>query len=67
MEIVDRILKLAEQHNMTPNKLATECKLQSNTFTYWKSGQQPSLDSLIKIADYFNVTLDFLVGRKIKE
>ena len=54
-----------EENNLTANKLAIACKLQNNTFTYWKNGKtKPTLDALIRIADYFNVSIDYLVGRE---
>ncbi len=66
MTTIERILELAEDHNMTSNKLLVECKLPSNAMSYWKQGiKKPGLDALIKIADYFNVSLDYLVGREI--
>ena len=67
MEALTRILELASKKNMTANAVAVKCGLQSNSFTKWKSGtQKPSLEALTKIADYFNVSLDFLVGREQK-
>lgn len=65
MEIIDRILQLVEDKNITPNKLLVECKLPSSAMTFWKNGEKkPGLNALIKIADYFNVSLDYLVGRE---
>ena len=64
MEIVDRILQLAKENNITPNRLTVECKINCSAFTDWKKGKsKPSLDALIKIADYFNISLDNLIGR----
>ena len=64
MDIIDRILNLGKENDMTANKITVTCGLQSNSFTHWKNrGQKPSLDALIKIADYFGVSLDYLVGR----
>lgn len=60
-----KIETLMEENNLTANKLAIACKLQNNTFTYWKNGKtKPTLDALIRIADYFNVSIDYLVGRE---
>lgn len=66
MTTIERIIELAEKNNMTANKLLVECKLPSNAMSYWKQGiKKPGLDALIKIADYFNISLDYLVGREI--
>lgn len=65
MDTIDRIFMLIKQTNTTPNKVATSCGLQNNSFTKWKNKmQRPNIDALIKIADYFNVSLDYLVGRE---
>lgn len=64
-ETLTRIETLIQNNNLTANKVAVACKLQSNTFTYWKNGTtKPSIDALVKIADYFNVSLDYLIGRE---
>jgi transcriptional regulator with XRE-family HTH domain len=63
MDILNRILELIKHNNITANFVSVKCGLQSNTFTHWKNGHTPSLDALIKIADYFNVSLDYLCGR----
>ncbi|MBR4418768.1 MAG: helix-turn-helix transcriptional regulator [Clostridia bacterium] len=65
MNTLERILELAKNNNMTANKLLVECKLPSNSISYWKQGiKKPGIDALIKIADYFNVSIDYLVGRE---
>ena len=62
------IENLMQKNNLTANKLVLACKLQNNTFTYWKNGKtKPTIDALIKIADYFNVSIDYLVGREISQ
>ncbi len=46
-------------------KVMKDCNLSSNSFTVWNSRKQrPNIDALIKIANYFNVSLDYLVGRE---
>ncbi len=39
--------------------------IHPSTFSDWKSGKsQPKQDKLIKIATYFNVTVDYLLNRE---
>ena len=47
-----------------PNKVASELGLSAATTTKWKSGTIPNGETLVKIADYFNVSVDYLLGRE---
>lgn len=63
--ILEKINDLVKKNNLSHNKVAVDCGLQSNSFSYWKNGKaKPSLDAVIKIADYFGVSIDYLVGRE---
>lgn len=65
MQIVDRILELIKKNGITEYRVMKDCALQTNSFTYWKKGRAtPGLDALIKIANYFNVSIDYLIGRE---
>ena len=65
MDTVNKIFELINKKGMTINSFAVDCKINTMLFTHWKKGRQkPGLEVLIKIADYFNVSLDYLVGRE---
>ena len=65
MTIVERIYKLIEANNSNANRVIKACGFNNNIFTFWKNGRQkPSLDALLKIAEHFNVSLDYFVGRE---
>ena len=65
METIEKIFDLINKKGMTINSFAVDCKINTMLFTHWKKGRQkPGLEVLIKIADYFNVSLDYLVGRE---
>lgn len=58
-------LKLLEEHHVTAYKVGKETGIGASTFSDWKSGRsQPKKDKLQKIADYFNVSIDFLLTGK---
>ena len=64
MTTVERILDLIQSNNITAAKLTQEANLANGLITQWKKGlQKPSTDALVKIADYFGVSLDYLLGR----
>ena len=65
MDTIDKIFQLMEQHKITANALSVALGLKNNVvFTQWKNRKsKPSADALLKIADYFNVSVDYLLGR----
>lgn len=63
----DRIYGLIKQMKITIYHLAKSINISSGLFYDWKSGRcNPSIVNLIKIADFFGVSLDYLTGRTTK-
>lgn len=61
-KILNQILMLTESKGMTPSNLASALNLSNSSFTDWNKGKAfPKLETLIKIARYFNVSLDYIV------
>ena len=55
--------KLCDNNNLKPCKLANKLGIHPSTISGWKLGQyKPKTDKLKKIADYFNVSLEYLLG-----
>ncbi len=50
-----------------PNAVAKQLGISSASVTKWKNGSQPSSANLNKIAGYFNVTVDYLLGNTGKK
>lgn len=46
-----------------PNPLAKELNIASGSMTSWKNGKIPNGETLLKLADYLNVSIDYLLGR----
>ncbi|MBQ8503427.1 MAG: helix-turn-helix transcriptional regulator [Clostridia bacterium] len=45
-------------------KLAMDLNMSQNTISRYETGErEPGIAELIKLADYFNVSIDYLVGR----
>ncbi len=58
------IQNLANSKNITIAKMLRDLKIGQGTFTTWKKEcRTPNIDALQKIADYFDVSIDYLVGR----
>lgn len=54
--------KLCALKGSKPNPIAAEIGIGSATITKWKNGTIPNGETLIKVADYFNVSVDYLLG-----
>ena len=62
---LDTICALFESSDLPLTKLEVEIGLVRGTVNHWKHrGSKPAIDALEKIADYFNVTIDHLMGRE---
>lgn len=63
MTFTERVLKLIERDGITKNKMLTDLKLAKGSFGNWQErGTIPNGETLSKIADYFGVTIDYLLG-----
>ena len=59
-----RLKELRKQRNLTQLKLAMDLNLSQNTISRYETGErEASYNELIKIADYFNVSVDYLLER----
>ncbi len=59
--------KLRTNTGISQKELAAYMDVSVQTLFNWENGLfQPSIDDLIKLADYFGVSLDYLVGRKVE-
>ena len=64
----DRFKQLCEQKGVSCNKAALEIGLSNATPTKWKkTGATPSGDTLDRIAAYFGVSADYLLGKENKK
>lgn len=59
----ERYSELCNSVNGTPNSIAKELGISSGSVTAWKNGTEPRPKTLDKIADYFETTVDYLLGR----
>lgn len=62
MTVFDRVKKLAEKQGISIVELEEKLNFGRNSLYSWKK-KTPNGDRLKKVADYFNVTTDYLLGR----
>lgn len=59
-----RIAALREKHGMTQDELAKKLGISRAALSHYETDRrQPDYDTLRDIANYFNVSLDYLLGR----
>ncbi len=63
-EFPDRLRRLREKEGIQPCVLAELCGISKNSILrYERDGVIPEVPSAVRIADYFNVSRDYLFGR----
>lgn len=64
MNHVNRIAELREQRGWTQEELAYSLNITKSALSHYeKNHRKPDYEILIKLADKFNVSVDYLVGR----
>ena len=60
----ERLYELRMESNLSRAQLAEKLNVAVRLISYWENGQREcDFDMLIKIADLFSVSIDFLLGR----
>lgn len=62
MTVFERIKNLAKKQNKSVSRVALDLGFSENLFYRWKTSE-PKAKDLEKVADYFNVSVDYLLGR----
>lgn len=56
---------LRKQHNLSQKEIGNIFHASQNTVSQWENGtRKPSYDIIQEIADYFEVSVDYLLGRQ---
>lgn len=62
-----RLRDLREDHDLTQDQLVEKLNMHKTTYTNYEQGKRDlPLSVAIKIADFYRVSLDYLVERNIK-
>lgn len=60
---IKRLMALIEQKGITKNKMLSDLNLGKNSFVNWDNrGTIPGGETLASIAEYFDVSVDYLLG-----
>ncbi len=59
-----RLKELRKSKKISQLKLAMDLNMNQNTISRYETGErEPGINELIKIADYFDVSIDYLLER----
>ena len=62
MSLVEKIKMLCNEKRITMSELERKTDLGNGTISRWDT-RTPGVDKLKKVADYFDVSTDYLLGR----
>lgn len=61
----ERLKRLRKNKGLKQQELASKLNISQKSYSNWENGKtEPSFDNLVKLADFFEVSLDWLFGRK---
>ena len=61
--MAERLRLLRHEKELDQNTLAKELQLSNASISYWENAkQEPSASALFKLASFFNVSVDYLLG-----
>lgn len=63
----ENFIKLCSEKGKTPTSVVLDLGYSKGTVTHWKNGHVPQVLALHKIANYFGVTVEYLLGNQAEE
>lgn len=67
MDVYNRIMNLCDTRNVTVKAVETACGLSNGSIGKLRNGGKMSADRMLAIAEYFNVTVEYLLTGKQPE
>ena len=65
MNNLELLKELRQEKGDTQSDIAKALNISQKAYSYYERGErEPSIDMLIQISNYFNVTVDYLLGRE---
>jgi len=66
-KLSERLLLLRKERHLSQKEAVAEIGLAYNTYLRYERGErEPQASALVQIADFYDVSLDYLVGRSDK-
>ena len=59
-----KLKEIREQHGLKQENLAEHLKISRPAYSRYETGdREPNIETLVKIADFYKISLDSLIGR----
>ena len=63
---MENLKQLRKQSKLTQSELSKKINISRIKISRYENGEvEPNISTLIKLADYFNVSIDFLIGHRL--
>lgn len=60
--------KLRTDNKLLQKDIAKICNISTSAYQLWEAGKtQPDINNLQLIADYYKISVDFLIGRELED
>ena len=61
----ERLKELRVEKGLSQRKFGELLGVCNQTVSFWESGsREPDMDTLVRISDFFDISTDFLLGKK---
>ena len=65
MILLKGLKQIRKERRLTQLKVAMDLNISREALSHYENGKrEPSIDMLIKMSEYFNVSIDFLINGK---
>lgn len=62
--MIKRLRDLREDNDLTQAQIAAYLNVKQNTYSQYENGKREiSIELISKLADYYNVSVDYLIGK----
>ncbi len=66
MAFIDRLMETLENKGISQYKLCKDLNIGNSTITSWKKGKMPTLDKVISIVRYLEISADYLLETELE-
>ena len=62
MQFMERVDELTKEKGLTGKQVMEQCGISKNSFVNWRNGRMPTKTTKKTLADFFGVSVEYLMG-----